>query len=92
MKAHLFDDQYTKSYDIIEIENFIKENNHLPWLTPADEEQEGINMTRMTFETLEAVENIQIQVIELKKQLNLAMEIIEKQNKTIKKLKTNKNN
>jgi len=49
-------------------------------------------MTRMTFETLEAVENIQIQVIELKKQLNLAMEIIEKQNKTIKKLKTNKNN
>jgi len=47
---------------------FINKNGHLPWLTAAKDERDGVNMTRMSFETLEAVENLQLQVINLRKE------------------------
>jgi hypothetical protein len=84
---YVFNDHYSKKYQIHEIENFIQINNHLPWLTPAKNEKDGINITRMSLETLEAVENIQLQIIELKKELDKAIETIKEQNKIIKKLK-----
>ena len=64
----VFKPEYKKNFSIDEIEMFIDNNNHLPWLTSAKEEKDGVNMTRMSFETLEAVENMQMQIIELKKE------------------------
>ncbi len=67
----VFDDNYQKKYGILETEQFIIKNKHLPWLTASKEEKDGINLTRMHFETLEAVENQQMQIISLKKQVNM---------------------
>ena len=64
----VFEKSYEKDYYIAEVEEFITKNNHLPWVTSAKEEKEAVNMTRMGFETLEAVENIQLQIITLKNQ------------------------
>ncbi len=61
------------------MEEFINKNNHLPWLTSSKKENDGINMTRMSFQTLEAVENQQLQIIDLNKQL-------QKKDNTIKEL------
>ncbi len=76
----VFEPEYKKDFKISEVENFIKINKHLPWVTSVKDEKEGINMTRLSFETLEAIENQQLQIIELNKQL------IEK-DKIIKELK-----
>ncbi len=47
-----------------EIEEFIHKENHLPWVTSAQEDRnengDVVNMTRMAFETPEATENIQL--------------------------------
>ena len=60
----VFKSDYSKKYDIFEIEKFIQKNNHLPWVTSAENEtSEGVNITRMTFETLESVENLQLQIL-----------------------------
>lgn len=49
----------------------LKKNNHLPWVTSATAENGAVNMTRMSFETLEVVENLQLQVIALNTQNEL---------------------
>ncbi len=54
---------------LLEVETFINSYGHLPWLTSVSKEQNNVvDMTRMSFETLEAVENMQLQIIELKKE------------------------
>ena len=78
-QENVFSPNYTKIYNISEVENFIKKNNHLPWITSAKDEKEGINITRMSFQTLESVENQQLQIIELNKQIT-------EKDKTIQKL------
>ncbi len=84
----VFDRNYTKNYTIAEIEEFIEENSHLPWLTSAKEEEEqGVNLTRMSFETLEAVENQQLQIIQLKKENDKLKVQQEQQNKENEQLK-----
>jgi len=86
----VFMPDYTKKYDINYIEKYIRRNGHLPWVTAAKDEKDGINLTRMSFETLEAVENIQLQVIELKKknkELTKKLKQIEKIKAENKKLK-----
>ncbi|MBU0486998.1 MAG: hypothetical protein KKA07_10125 [Bacteroidetes bacterium] len=78
----VFKEEYNKAFDILEIEAFITKHHHLPWVTAAADENQGVNMTRMSFETLEAVENMQLQIIELKKEnqkLLLALEAIMKE-------------
>ena len=37
----VFDKEYNKEFEIFEIERFIKENNHLPWLTSSKNELMG---------------------------------------------------
>ncbi len=70
-----------KPMNLEEVRDFIDANKHLPWITPAAEEKESINMTRMGFQTLEAVENLQLQ--------NLALyEEIRELKKEIERLKT----
>jgi hypothetical protein len=65
----VFLNNYNKDFDVDYIEEFINNNGHLPWLTAAKDEKQGINMTRMSFQTLEAVENQQLQIIQLRKEL-----------------------
>jgi hypothetical protein len=73
----VFHDNYESNLDIEEIELFINKNKHLPWLTSAKDEKKGVNLTRMQFETLEAVENMQLQLIDLNKENQQLKEKIE---------------
>ncbi len=74
----VFKPNYQKDFSIDYIERYINRHGHLPWLTAAKDEKDGINMTRMSFQTLEAVENQQLQIIQLrKKDLSLQKEILQ---------------
>jgi hypothetical protein len=68
---YVFESDYKKTYSPVEVEKFILKEGHLPWVTSAaDEKKENkgaIDITRMSFQTLEATENIQMQVIEQQK-------------------------
>ena len=81
---YVFQEDYKKDYTIEQVDDFIKRNNHLPWVTPAGMEKEGINFTRMAFETLESTENIQKQVIRLKKENKQLKNDIKQLKKVIK--------
>ena len=63
-----------------EVIELLKKEKSLPWITSRSEEKkengEIVDMTRMAFETVETVENLQLQIIELSK-------IIKKQQKQI---------
>jgi hypothetical protein len=73
----VFKNDYEKYLDPIEVDNFIQKNGHLPWVTKAEDEiDEGVNMTRMQFETLETVENLQLQIINLKKEYNDKIDVL----------------
>jgi len=89
----VFDESY-QSLNTEQIEEFIKKENHLPWITSAKREKEEngdvINMTRMAFETLETVENLQLQLIELNKKLKEMNKLIVQQQQEIQKLKKQK--
>ena len=77
----VFMPNYEENYGIFEIEEFINKNGHLPWLTAAKDEKDGVNMTKMSFQTLEAVENQQLQIIELKKEKDQEIKALKKENK-----------
>jgi hypothetical protein len=55
------------------VEEFLTREKHLPWVTSAAREKKenngAVNMTRMSFETLESVENVQLQVIRQEKKI-----------------------
>ncbi|MEY1639055.1 hypothetical protein [Tenuifilum osseticum] len=79
---YVFKPDYSKRLDPLSVERFIARNGHLPWLTKASEERDGINLTRMQFETVETVENLQLQIIQQQKEIeNLKAEL-----ETLKKL------
>ena len=78
----VFMPSYDKKFSINAIEKYINRHGHLPWVTAAKDEKNGINLTRMSFETLESVENLQLQVIELNKH-NLQLQ---KENENLKKM------
>ncbi len=66
---YVFSDGYNK-LNLDEIETFIEKNHHLPWTTATEDEKENaVDMTRMAFETLEAVENMQLQILSLNKRI-----------------------
>ena len=78
---------FEESYQMLqteEVEEFLNKENHLPWITSAVKEKEEngevVDMTRMAFETVESVENIQLQVIEQQK-------LMQNQQKEIDELK-----
>jgi hypothetical protein len=86
----VFSEDY-QSLSIDEVEYFLEEQNHLPWVTSAKKEKEEngevTNMTRLAFETLEAIENLQLQVIELNKMLKDQQAIMDMQATEIAALK-----
>ena len=67
---------FEKGYYVMateQVECYLKKEGHLPWMTSAKKEREengdAINMTRMAFETVETVENLQLQIIALKAEI-----------------------
>ncbi|MFH1768343.1 MAG: hypothetical protein ABH858_04190 [Candidatus Omnitrophota bacterium] len=86
---YVFHENYAPM-SIEEVEQYLKKQKHLPWLTSVKKETEEngniINMTRMSFETLEALENLQIQIIELNNIVKQQSTLIEKQQKIIASL------
>jgi hypothetical protein len=83
----VFKEDYNKKFDPLTVENFIQANGHLPWLTKATDEGKDINLTRMQFETVETVENLQLQIIEQQKQINSLKAEIEELKSFIKSKK-----
>ena len=70
-----------------EVEDYLRRERCLPWMTSAREEKAGtVNMTRMSFETVETAENLQLQVITLNKLLQAQRREIESQKKRLKAL------
>ena len=80
----VFSKAYTDYLDPLEVDVFIRNNGHLPWVTKASNETDGINLTRMQFETLETVENMQLQIINIKKEYQ---QVINEQQQEIEYLK-----
>jgi hypothetical protein len=72
----VFEDHYD-ALSTDEVHSFLQVKGHLPWITSAkDEKQENgdvIDITRMSFETVETVENLQLQIIQLNEK-NKALE------------------
>jgi len=62
---YVFLPEYTNYFSTYMVEQYISENGHLPWYTPAKDQQNGVNLTKMQFQTVETVENLQLQLIEL---------------------------
>lgn len=82
----VFEGSY-RALTIDEVEEYLKREKCLPWMTPNREEKSGIvNMTRMSFETVETSENLQLQVITLNKLIKAQQKAIDGQNKRIKAL------
>jgi len=80
---YVFKDGY-KLMTTEEVEKYLKEQGHLPWMTSVDQEKKdnggAVNITRMGFETVETVENLQLQIITLSN-------LIKEQQKEISDLK-----
>ena len=78
---YVFEDNY-KPLSIDEVESYVTKEKHLPWITSVKTEKkengEVVNMTRMNFETVETVENLQVQIIELKKEIDELKKLIKK--------------
>jgi len=76
-----------------EVEKYLKTQGHLPWMTSVLQEKKEngdvINLTRMQFETVETVENLQLQVIALNKLINKQKENIERLVREIAYLEAN---
>jgi hypothetical protein len=65
---YVFDNNY-KLLELTEVENFIKQNKHLPGVPTAKEiESNGINLGKMQSKLLEKVEELTLYVIEMKKE------------------------
>ncbi len=63
---------FEEGYQILstdQVAKHLEEQNSLPWITSLKQEQEEngpmVDMTRMSFETVETVENLQVQIIAL---------------------------
>jgi len=56
-----------------DVEEYLERENHLPWITSAEKEKEEngdvTDMSRMAFETVETVENLQLQIIDQQKMI-----------------------
>jgi hypothetical protein len=88
---YVFESNYKKTYSPFEVEKFILKEGHLPWVTSAKDERKenkgAVDITRMSFQTLEATENIQMQVIEQQKTITSQQAEIDNQKKENEELK-----
>ena len=89
----VFGSGYSDYFTPTEVDRYIHRHGHLPWLTPASKENDGVNLTRMQFETVETVENLQLQIIEQQRKIDEQQDEIEQlkaELKAIKKMLQNK--
>ncbi len=89
----VFGSGYADYFTPTEVDRYINRHGHLPWLTPASKENDGVNLTRMQFETVETVENLQLQIIEQQRKIDEQQDEIEQlkaELKAIKKMLQNK--
>jgi len=86
----VFEESYQR-LSIEEVDEFVQKENHLPWITSAEKEKEEngnvIDMTRMAFETVETIENMQLQIIEMNKIIRALSEKVWIQQSEIERLK-----
>jgi hypothetical protein len=87
---YVFANNY-KLRDLKEVENYIKENSHLPEIPSAKEfEKNGINVSEMNMALLKKVEELTLYAIEQQKKTEKLVEIIEEQNSRLKTLENKK--
>ena len=67
---------FYESYRVLrpeDVEKYLQREKHLPWITSAEKEKEEngevTDMSRMAFETVETVENLQLQIIDQQKMI-----------------------
>ena len=79
---YVFEEDYTRM-STEEVAEFLREERHLPWITSSRKEKKEngdvIDMTRMAFETVETIENLQLQIIEMNNLIAVQNEIITNQ-------------
>ncbi|GAA0893132.1 hypothetical protein GCM10009122_28110 [Fulvivirga kasyanovii] len=67
---YVFEEDYNLT-DLSEVEQYIKENKHLPGVPTATEvEKDGVNLGEMNVKLLEKVEELTLYIIELKKEID----------------------
>lgn len=77
---YVFADDY-ELLSLEEVENFVKENKHLPGVAPASETEKGIDLGEFSEKLLEKIEELTLYMIELKKENSeLRVEIEELKN------------
>lgn len=87
---YVFANDY-KLKSLQEVENYIKENSHLPEIPSAQEfEKNGINVSEMNMALLKKVEELTLYAIEQQKKSEKLMKIIEEQNKRLETLESSK--
>ncbi len=83
---YVFNEGY-RAMETGEVEAYLKKEKHLPWIIAVEDEEDGsVDMTRMSFETVETAENLQLQVITLNKLIRAQQQEIESQKTRIKAL------
>ncbi|MBS7256726.1 hypothetical protein [Flavobacterium branchiicola] len=85
---------FNKDYDLPSLEsidNFIKENKHLPEIASAEEmKKDGINLSEMNIKLLQKIEELTLYMIEQNNQLKAQNDQINLQNQEIQLLKKSK--
>ena len=86
----VFEDGY-KLMPLNELEEFVKQNKHLPEIAPAkDMQQNGSDLGSLSVQLLQKIEELTLHAIEQNKKMNLQnkeINFLKKQNKEIKSLK-----
>ncbi|WP_276381623.1 tail fiber protein [Flavobacterium sp. H4147] len=74
-----------------EVENYIKENSHLPEIPSAKEfEKNGINVSEMNMNLLKKIEELTLYAIEQQKKSDMLMEVVKQQSKRLEALEKEK--
>jgi hypothetical protein len=85
----VFDNNYNLP-SLDSVDKYIKENKHLPEIASADEmKKDGINLSEMNIKLLQKIEELTLYTIKQEKkndQQNLEIEILKKENETIKSI------
>ncbi len=88
---YVFEDGY-KVLSTDQVAKHLEKEKSLPWITSLKQEQEEngamVDMTRMSFETVETVENLQVQIIALSKIIKEQQKLIESEQNAVKRLET----
>jgi hypothetical protein len=87
---YVFGDDYPL-FSVENVKEFLDREKHLPWVTSAEKEKKengsAVNMTRMAFETLETIENLQLQIIMMNDQIRELREMLKTQQEEINRLR-----